>query len=95
MILYNFSGSDGAHPIGGVILDARGNIYGATSQGGSYNQGTIFKLSPNGKLAVLHDFTGKSDGAFPESVVLANGALYGVTYRGGAYKWGTLFKLSR
>ena len=76
-------------------MDSQGNVYGATSQGGRYNKGTIFKLSPNGKLSVLHEFTGKSDGAFPESVVLASDGLYGITYRGGAYKWGTVFRLSR
>jgi uncharacterized repeat protein (TIGR03803 family) len=63
--------------------------------GGRHNKGTIFRLSPKSGLTVLHEFSGKSDGEYPESVLLMNGTLYGVTYQGGAYSWGAVFKLTR
>jgi uncharacterized repeat protein (TIGR03803 family) len=98
LILYNFNGSDGAQPIGGVTLDGNGNIYGATYLGGSHNKGTIFKLNSfklnsDGELTVLHEFSGTSDGEYPESVLPMNGALYGVTNQGGTYNLGVVFKL--
>ena len=46
--LYTFEdGSDGAVPAGGVILDASGNLYGATATGGSNGGGTVFELLPS------------------------------------------------
>lgn len=98
LVLYNFNGSDGAQPIGGVALDGNGNIYGATYLGGCHNKGTIFKLNSfklnsDGELTVLHEFSGTSDGEYPESVLPMNGALYGVTNQGGTYNLGVVFKL--
>lgn len=37
---------DGQWPVGGVTLDSAGNIFGTTSEGGSYNQGVVFELAP-------------------------------------------------
>jgi uncharacterized repeat protein (TIGR03803 family) len=46
-ILHNFSGtSDGGQPIGGLVLDAAGNLFGTTSIGGSASYGTLFKIVP-------------------------------------------------
>jgi uncharacterized repeat protein (TIGR03803 family) len=46
---YSFAGgNDGEAPYGGVIADAKGNLYGTTSGGGGTNSGTIFQLSPMG-----------------------------------------------
>jgi uncharacterized repeat protein (TIGR03803 family) len=46
-VLHNFSGgSDGASPLGGVILDASGNVYGTAETGGAYGQGVVFKIAP-------------------------------------------------
>ncbi len=45
--LYDFTGgSDGAAPIGGVVLDANGNIYGTASEGGAFGWGTAWELTP-------------------------------------------------
>jgi len=44
--IYNFSGTDGAYPIGGLSLGLDGNFYGTTSAGGTDNLGTIFKITP-------------------------------------------------
>jgi len=45
--LYDFTGgSDGDAPVGGVVLDANGNIYGTASEGGTSGWGTVWKLTP-------------------------------------------------
>jgi uncharacterized repeat protein (TIGR03803 family) len=44
--LHQFIGSDGAGPFGGVVIDAQGNIYGATASGGAYGKGVVWEISP-------------------------------------------------
>jgi uncharacterized repeat protein (TIGR03803 family) len=83
-----------------LIRDATGNLYGTTQFGGTspcsgLGCGTVFKVGKNGKLMVLHTFTGGTDGSNPEAGLILNGAsLYGTTPIGGAYNLGTLFKLN-
>ena len=62
-------------------MDAKGNLYGTTNQGGSYNWGTVFKLSKSGKETVLHTFTGGTkDGCYPTGTPTldTHGNLYGI-----------------
>jgi uncharacterized repeat protein (TIGR03803 family) len=107
-ILYSFNPQSGGHfPVGGLILDESGNLYGTTSQVGStrFQGGTVFELSPqaNGswKASVLHNFTNTGvDGRDPQATLTrdAAGNIYGTTTYGGAYGsgnfGGTVFKLS-
>jgi uncharacterized repeat protein (TIGR03803 family) len=45
-VLHTFTGgSDGTTPLGSVIMDAGGNIYGTTYQGGAYGYGVVFKIT--------------------------------------------------
>lgn len=47
IVLHSFTGhSDGGQPIGGLVLDEQGNLYGTASAGGMYGQGTVFKITP-------------------------------------------------
>lgn len=99
--LYTFTGgADGAQPLGGLVSDGAGNLYGTCSAGGSGNfgagYGVIFKFNlASGQLTVLHTFTGP-DGGSPSSALSwdASGNLYGTTTLGGAYGYGNVFKLS-
>jgi uncharacterized repeat protein (TIGR03803 family) len=96
-IIHVFTGgSDGAYPLGGVIADGAGNLYGTTGGGGStkncgigaYGCGIVFKLAPDGTETILHVFTGtKKDGGYPTAGLIADekGNLYGTTYVGGAH----------
>ena len=102
ILLHTFSGNDGSAPISGLIRDRSGNLYGTTSQGGSANVGTAFRLSHNKegwKETVLHSFTGSDgDGAVPYAGSLAldsAGNLYGTTSAGGSVNSGTVFELIR
>ena len=99
-ILYTFSGgNDGQYPVGGLLRDKSGNLYGTTFDGGTgFNlAGVIFKLSPSGTEKVLYDFTGGADGGNPESSLIADSAgnLYGSTEGSGAFGFGTIYELSR
>jgi uncharacterized repeat protein (TIGR03803 family) len=105
-ILHDFQGTDGWEVHAGLVMDAAGNLYGTTANGGAYSQGTVFELSPgkNGSWTetTLHNFTGGTDGGVPwGSVILdAAGNVYGMTSAGGGtsseckYGCGVVFELS-
>lgn len=97
-VLYNFQGlDDGENPIGGVILDSAGNLYGTTFDGGVNGGGTIYEMSPsNGgwTFNVLYSFVGGYGGPYNKLTFDASGSLYGVTNSDGANGLGEVFKLS-
>jgi uncharacterized repeat protein (TIGR03803 family) len=96
-VLHRFTGkADGGFPYGGVIMDAKKNLYGTTTYGGS-GFGTVFKISPAGNETVLYNFKGGSDGLGPYSGVIQDpqGNLYGTQYQGGSFGGGTVWKLSK
>ena len=83
--LYSFTGgSDGANPYGGLVLSGS-TLYGTTTQGGGFGNGTVFALTTNGTFTPLHPFTGGSDGANPYcGLVLSGNTLYGTTAGSGS-----------
>ena len=101
-VLHKFTGGDdGGLPIGSLVRDASGNLYGTTVAGGSFDYGTVFKIQPSGKEIVLHNFAG-ADGMWPEGPLLLDqsGDLYGTTTIGGTaeggnchFGCGTVFKI--
>jgi uncharacterized repeat protein (TIGR03803 family) len=100
-VLHRFTGgSDGALPFGGVVRDAKGNVYGTTNDGGdpTCDQGNtvpgcgiVYKLSKRGVETVLHRFTGAADGGHPWAGVIrdASGNLYGTASTGGDLNCGS------
>jgi len=103
-VLHSFDAStDGNFPRTGVILDASGNLYGTTENGGTFNWGTVFEVSPpvhgssNWTESVLHNFDFGTDGGNPGLSTLVQdntGNLYGTTQVGGTPKGGIAFELS-
>jgi uncharacterized repeat protein (TIGR03803 family) len=91
------SSGDGANPAA-VLIDVKGKLYGTTFDGGAYNYGTVFAITPSGKETVLHSFGSYSgDGEEPEyaGLIHVQGALYGTTARGGGTNaGGTVFKIT-
>ncbi|HXM44073.1 MAG TPA: choice-of-anchor tandem repeat GloVer-containing protein [Bryobacteraceae bacterium] len=100
--LYTFTGNaDGGQPLGALVGDSKGNLYGTASSGGNgyfgVGNGVIFKVNiASGQETILHTFTGTPDGAVPASALTwdAQGNLYGTTTLGGAFGFGTVFELS-
>jgi len=101
-ILYRFGPVlDGQAPLGPLVKDQAGNLYGTTLLGGSGGVGTVFKLSKSGEETVLYNFLGGNDGANPRGGLVrdAMGNLYGTTVQGGgsgcsSIGCGTVFKIS-
>ena len=93
-VLHKFAGDprDGAFPQAGLIRDAVGNLYGTTTYGGRFGDGTVFKLNAAGKETALYDFTGAGDGGNPQLgslVADGQGNLYGTTSTGGLFSCGS------
>jgi uncharacterized repeat protein (TIGR03803 family) len=106
--LYSFcsrSGcTDGSYPTAALIQATNGNLYGTTNLGannqGGYG-GTVFEITPSGKLTKLYSFCSKTDcadGEVPNGglVQASNGDFYGTTFYGGgaASPYGTVFKIT-
>jgi uncharacterized repeat protein (TIGR03803 family) len=106
-VLYSFcsqtSCADGLYPQSELIMDAAGNLYGTTPQGGgSQNSGTVYRLSPTGtgwSHSVLYSFCSQTictDGGGPIGGLIVGGAgnLYGTTASGGSQNRGAVYRLS-
>jgi uncharacterized repeat protein (TIGR03803 family) len=97
IVLYTFQGlSDGQNPVGGVVLDPAGNLYGTTFDGGVNGGGTVYELSPSGEgwtFTVLYSFSGGYGGPY-NKLTLAKGNIYGFTNAEGANGLGSVFKLA-
>ncbi|HEY5204766.1 MAG TPA: choice-of-anchor tandem repeat GloVer-containing protein, partial [Roseiarcus sp.] len=93
-----FSGANGATPAGNLTIDAEGDLFGTTANGGpdgANGDGTVFKIAKStGLLTTLATFTG-SNGQYPERglTIDAAGDLFGTTFHGGADNDGTVFEI--
>jgi uncharacterized repeat protein (TIGR03803 family) len=100
--LHTFKGTDGANPYAVLIQATDGNFYGTTSLGGANSFcaygagcGTVFKITPTGRLATLHSFDIADGEYIPAGLIQAtNGTFYGTTFQGGANSEGTVFKIT-
>ena len=88
--------SVGIQPYAGLIQGSDGNFYGATVRGGTWDQGTVFKLTPAGVETTLVQFQGYPDGGSPNAGLVqgTDGNFYGTTSAGGVAAVGTVFKLT-
>jgi uncharacterized repeat protein (TIGR03803 family) len=111
-VLYDFpaDGSHGLSPLGNLVFDPDGNLYGTTHDGGSSTTcgyvggcGTVFELSPPATLGeawtetVIHEFGAANQGAFPWSGLTFDhtGALYGTTEFGASGENGQVYQIVR
>jgi uncharacterized repeat protein (TIGR03803 family) len=104
-VLYDFTGgSDGQSP-NGDLVNVNGTLYGTTYRGGGSGCffgggcGTVYSVTTSGKLVVLYNFRGESDGGNPKSGLIdVNGTLYGTTFYGGSaactYGCGTVYSIT-
>jgi uncharacterized repeat protein (TIGR03803 family) len=101
--LYSFCSqsncADGNQPEAVLVHGTNGDLYGTTFEGGTNDNGTVFKIAPSGKLTTLHKFCSENacgDGARPQGGLIhgTDGNFYGTTEGGGANNDGTVFKIS-
>jgi uncharacterized repeat protein (TIGR03803 family) len=90
------AGPEGANPRAALVQASDGNFYGTTQNGGLYDHGTIFRMTPSGATTTLYTFTGGQDGGYPTASLIqgSDGNLYGTTSLNGAYNAGTVFQVS-
>ena len=104
-VLYRFNGNtDGGNPVGDLTFDQGGNLYGATSGGGSAGSryqpndgcGVVYLLNSAGSQSVLYQMPAGSGGTYPEAGVSfdTSGNLLGTTSAGGTSNLGTIFRLT-
>jgi uncharacterized repeat protein (TIGR03803 family) len=94
--------TNGAYPIGGLLLGQDGSFYGTTTWGGNGirsdfpGYGTVFKMAPDGTFTNIYLFTGFNDGGYIYARLVQgrDGYLYGAAFGGGSAGYGTLFKVS-
>jgi len=101
--LYNFCSLtnciDGAYPVSGLTQARNGNFYGTTNAGGINDYGTVFEITPAGRLTTLYSFcsqTNCADGIYPVAglVQATNGNFFGTTAYDGANGGGTIFEIT-
>ncbi len=102
-ILYSFAanggpGGDARFPVGGVVMDGSGNLWGTATYGGDDNHGngTVFEISASGTESLHSLVTAGGSGGQPCSTLVVDSAgnLYGTTNGGGAHGAGTVFEIS-
>ncbi|HEY7098329.1 MAG TPA: choice-of-anchor tandem repeat GloVer-containing protein [Terriglobales bacterium] len=95
-VLYNFTGApDGGNPLGGVIPDPSGNLYGTTFGGGANGGGTVFKIDPSGIETVIYSFN-RTHGMQPSAGLIRDpaGTLYGTTVTSHIQGDGVVFRIN-
>ncbi len=99
--LANFGSNSGAYPEGPLAQGVDGNLYGATTFGGSttLSQGSIFDVTPSGTLTTIYNFCSKkhcNDGSEPSPGLLlaADGNFYGLGFNSGLHGSGTIFRVT-
>jgi hypothetical protein len=104
-VLHSFGkGTDGNEPLGSLVADASGNLYGVTLRGGVYGSstvygGTVFELSSGAggswTETILHKFGKGTDGSAPVGALIFDsvGNLYGTTAVGGVYGGVMVFEI--
>jgi uncharacterized repeat protein (TIGR03803 family) len=93
--VYTFDNTHGCNPVGPLVQDAKGYLYGTTWSGGSFDLGVVFRLTTKGVLTVLHDFDGTTGGEPVAGLVLAtDGNFYGGTTISGMGLGGVLFEVT-
>ncbi len=83
-VLHSFTSapSDGANPAGAVTQATDGNFYGTTQLGGTFGLGTVYQMTPDGTVTILHSFTHDDGAAVPAGTLIqaSDGNLYGTTF---------------
>jgi hypothetical protein len=99
-MLYSFgaAATDGTEPVGGVALDAHGDLFGICYSGGAFGYGTVWEIPSGGTYVTLHAFGANGfDGRNPDGgpTVDAKGNVFGTCSTVGALGGGTIWELTK
>jgi uncharacterized repeat protein (TIGR03803 family) len=100
LTLVFFNGANGARPYAGLIIDAAGNLFGTTQNGGPNDWGTVFEIPKTsagyGTLTTLASFN-LTNGGNPIGGLISDAAgnLFGTAESGGVNGWGTVFEIAK
>jgi len=101
-VIHTFDITTGSNPVGGLVFDRKGDLFGTTQGGGASSAGVVFELQYAGNYTwtgeAIHSFTGGADGGSPYAERLIfdkSGNLYGTTRYGGINNAGVVFKMSQ
>ena len=96
--LYSFPrfNGGGLGPNAALVQGVDGNFYGTCLGGGANNDGTVFRITPAGTFTNIWQFTGGTDGKWPQSGLVqgTDGNFYGTTPSGGSNAGGTVYKIT-
>jgi uncharacterized repeat protein (TIGR03803 family) len=104
--LVDFSGANGAYAYGSLVQGTDGNFYGTTENGGTSDDGTVYKMTPEGTVTTIYNFCSETDcrdGSEPLAGLAlgSDGNFYGTTSAGGENYYGecgtgcgTVFKIT-
>lgn len=91
--LHSFDGHDGVYPVGGLIFDESGNLYGTTSGSVTQGGGTFFEFPVSNGFQFTLLYTFQAQTAPTANLILSNGNFYGTSNNGGTIGWGDVFVL--
>jgi uncharacterized repeat protein (TIGR03803 family) len=92
---FNDRARTGVDPYAALTIDAAGNLYGTTYEGGKRDLGVVFEVTASGAFQLLHSFRGWNGAEpFADVYVGQGGAVFGTTRYGGTYSVGTVFELA-
>ena len=94
--LASFDGTNGAYTFGGVTMNAAGNLFGTTYEGGAFNDGTVFEITKGSNAVTSFTSFDENEGSPGSGGVAldASGTLYGITGQGGTSNDGTVFEIA-
>jgi large repetitive protein len=95
--LASFNYPDSGSPVGGMVLDSQGDLFGTTQSGGAYFGGTVFEIAKGSNTITILASFNVTDGSYPfgDVVLDSQGNLYGTTLGGGPSDDGTVFEIAK
>ena len=101
-ILFNFDGPNGSHPVGSLVADTAGNLFGTTISGGTNNDGAVFEIAKTDMgyvttptVLVNLDASAWYPVDYGGLIVDSSGDLFGTTAYGGTYNQVTVFEIAK
>ncbi len=96
LVYFDSTNSGGYGPSAELAEGSDGNFYGTTGDGGTFADGTVFRMTPSGTLTTLVNFDRTKDGGSPIAALVEgrDGNFYSTTFSGGSSGAGTVYRMT-